>query len=58
MNLTRTVFRNKIRIWFLQSALVVIVVWILFMPSFVKVEKGEDNIFTVRINNTVVGTDA
>ncbi len=58
MNLTRTVFRNKIRIWFLQSALVVIVVWILFMPSFVKFEKGEDNIFTVRINNTVVGTAA
>ena len=56
MNFTRTVFRNKIKIWFLHSTLVVIVAWILFMPSFVKFEKGEDNIFTVKLNNTVVGT--
>jgi murein DD-endopeptidase MepM/ murein hydrolase activator NlpD len=56
MNFTRTVFRNKIRIWFLHSALVVIVAWILFMPSFVKFEKGEDNIFTVKLNGKVVGT--
>ncbi len=56
MNYTRTVYRRKIRIWFLHSALVVIVVWILFMPSYVRFEKGEDNIFTVKLNNVLVGT--
>ncbi len=56
MSLGNTVFRNKIKIWFLHSALVVIVVWILFMPSLVKFEKGGDNIFTVTLNNVLVGT--
>ena len=56
MNLAQTVFRRKIKIWFLHSALVVIVAWILFMPSLVKYEKGGDNIFSVKLNNTVVGT--
>ncbi|RKM57805.1 M23 family metallopeptidase [Butyrivibrio sp. CB08] len=56
MNLAQTVFRRKIKIWFLHSALVVIVAWILFMPSLVKYEKGGDNIFSVKLNNLVVGT--
>ena len=56
MNLARTVFRRKIKIWFLHSALIVITAWILFMPSFVKYEKGGDNIFSVKLNNQVVGT--
>lgn len=56
MGLGSTVFRNKIKIWFLHSALVVIVVWILFMPSFVKFEKGGDNIFTISLNDVMVGT--
>ena len=56
MNFRNTVFRNKIKVWFLQSSLVVIICWILFMPSFVKYEKGGDNIFTVKLNNVVVGT--
>ena len=51
-----TVFRNKIKIWFLQSALVVIFLWILFMPSMVKFQKGPNNIFTVVLNDVVVGT--
>lgn len=58
MSLGNTVFRNKIKIWYLHSALVIIVVWILFMPSLVKFEKGGDNIFTVSLNNIVVGTAA
>ena len=55
MGLGNTVFRNKIKIWFLHSALVVITAWILFMPSFVKFEKGEDNIFTISLNDVPVG---
>lgn len=56
MGLRNTVFRNKIKIWFLQSALVVIVLWILFMPSMVKFQKGSNNIFTVILNDIEVGT--
>ncbi len=56
MSLSNTVFRNKIKIWYLHSALVIIVAWILFMPSYVKFEKGGDNIFTVIMNDEVVGT--
>ena len=51
-----TVFRNKIKIWFLHSALVVIAIWILFMPSMVKFQKGSNNIFTVFLNDVTVGT--
>ena len=51
-----TVFRNKIKIWFLHSTLVVIVAWILFMPSFVKYQKGGNNIFRVVLNGVEVGT--
>ncbi len=58
MNLAQTVFRRKIKIWFLHSSLVVIVAWILFMPSLVKFEKGGDNIFSVKLNDLVVGTAA
>ena len=50
-----TSFHKKIRIWFLHSALVVIAVWILFMPSMVKFEKGGNNIFLVKLNNIEVG---
>ncbi len=56
MGLSNTVFRNKIKIWFLHSALVVITVWILFMPSFVKFQKGGNNIFKVVLNGVEVGT--
>ncbi len=56
MSLSNTVFRNKIKIWYLHSALVIVVVWILFMPSLVKFEKGGDNIFTVTMNDIPVGT--
>lgn len=56
MGLRNTVFRNKIKIWFLQSALVVIVLWILFMPSMVKFQRGSNNIFTVILNDVEVGT--
>ena len=55
MNFSNTVFRIKIKVWFLQSDLVIIICWILFMPSFVKFEKGGDNIFTVKLNDVVVG---
>ena len=55
MNFSNTVFRRKIKVWFLQSTLVIIICWILFMPSFVKFEKGGDNIFTVKLNDVVVG---
>lgn len=58
MNFSTSVFRRKIKIWYLHSALVVVVLWILFMPSIVPFEKGEDNIFTVKLNNSVVGTAA
>jgi murein DD-endopeptidase MepM/ murein hydrolase activator NlpD len=58
MKSTATVFHRKIKIWFLHSAIVVITVWILFMPSLVKFEKGDDNIFFIKLNNTVVGTAA
>lgn len=50
-----TVFWGKIKIWFLHSVLVVIAVWILFMPSMVKFEKGGDNIFTVKLGGQEVG---
>ena len=50
-----TSFHRKIKIWFLHSALVVITVWILFMPSMVKFEKGGNNTFAVRLNNVDVG---
>ncbi|SFC78290.1 M23 family metallopeptidase [Butyrivibrio sp. YAB3001] len=56
MILGNTVFRNKIKIWFLHSALVVIGCWILFMPSMVKFQKGANNIFTVFLNDVEVGT--
>ncbi|MBR1670251.1 MAG: M23 family metallopeptidase [Butyrivibrio sp.] len=55
MLFTNTVFRKKIKIWFLQSALVVIAVWILFMPTFAGFERGEDNIFSIKMNGSVVG---
>ncbi len=56
MGLSNTVFRNKIKIWFLRSAMVIVTVWILFMPSLVKFQKGGNNIFTVTLNGTEVGT--
>ena len=56
MGLGNTVFRNKIKIWFLHSTLVIIAVWILFMPSFVKFEKGSDNMFSIILNDVLVGT--
>jgi murein DD-endopeptidase MepM/ murein hydrolase activator NlpD len=56
MGLSNTVFRNKIKIWFLHSSMVIITVWILFMPSLVKFQKGGNNIFTVTLNGTEVGT--
>lgn len=56
MSFSNTVFRRKIKVWFLQSVLVIITCWILFMPSFVGFEKGDDNIFTVKLNDVVVGT--
>lgn len=56
MGLSNTVFRNKIKIWFLHSSLVIIAVWILFMPSLVKYQKGGNNIFKVILNGTEVGT--
>ena len=55
MTFSNTVVRRKIKVWFLQSALVVIICWILLMPSFVRFEKGGDNIFTVKLNDVVVG---
>ena len=55
MNSGNTMFYKKIKIWFLHSAMIVIGLWILFMPSFVKFEKGGNNIFTVKLNNQVVG---
>ena len=58
MKFGSTIFHNKIKIWFLHSALVVIAAWILFMPSMVKYEKGDDNIFTVTLDGQVVGTVA
>ncbi|MBQ3798572.1 MAG: M23 family metallopeptidase [Butyrivibrio sp.] len=56
MGLGNTVFRKKIRIWFLQSSILIIVLWILCMPSFVKFQKGPNNIFTVILNDVNVGT--
>ena len=56
MGIGNTVFRNKIKIWFLYSAMVVIAVWILFMPSMVKYQKGSNNIFKVILNDVEVGT--
>jgi murein DD-endopeptidase MepM/ murein hydrolase activator NlpD len=58
MSLGNTVFRNKIKIWFLQSTMVIVAIWILFMPSLVKFEKGGNNIFTVKLNDEVVGVMA
>lgn len=58
MKFGSTIFHNKIKIWFLHSALVIIAFWILFMPSMVKYQKGGNNIFTVMLNNEVVGTVA
>ena len=55
MNFGGTVFRNKIKIWFLHSALVVIAVWILFMPYLVKYQKGGNNTFKVILNGYEVG---
>ena len=56
MNFGDTIFRNKIKIWFLHSTLIVIAVWILFMPSMVKYQKGGNNIFKVILNDVEVGT--
>ncbi|MBE5841910.1 MAG: M23 family metallopeptidase [Butyrivibrio sp.] len=58
MNFRNTVFRNKIRIWFLHSTLVVIFLWILLMPSMVKYQRGGNNIFTILLNGQPVGTVA
>ncbi len=58
MRSTDTVFHNKIKIWFLQSAMVVIFFWILFMPTYAGFEKGDDNIFYVKINDISVGSAA
>ena len=56
MGLGNTVFGNKIKIWFWQSAIVIIFIWILSMPSLVKFQKGANNIFTVILNDVNVGT--
>ncbi len=56
MNFGNTVFRNKIKVWYFHSTLVIIAFWILFMPSLVKFEKGGENIFSVKLNDVVVGT--
>ena len=56
MNFGNTVFRNKIRIWFLHSAIVIITFWIVFMPNAVRYQKGGNNIFTVFLNDIEVGT--
>jgi len=55
MNLKDTVFKKKIKIWFLQSALVVIFMWIMFMPNMVNYQKDADNYFTVKLNDKVMG---
>ena len=55
MNLRDTVFKKKIKIWFLESAVVIIFLWILFMPNMTNYEKNENNYFTIKINGTVVG---
>ncbi len=56
MGLGNTVFRKKIKIWFLQSSIVVIVIWMLFMPNMARYQKGSNNIFTVILNDVMVGT--
>ncbi len=58
MNFRNTIFRKKIKIWFLKSALVVVFFWILFMPSLVEYKKGGNNIFNVMLNGQLVGTVA
>ena len=58
MNFRNTIFRNRIKIWFLHSTLVVIAFWILFMPTFVKFQKGGNNLFTITLNGQFVGTVA
>ena len=58
MNLRNTIFRNRIKIWFLHSTLIVITFWILFMPTFVKYQKGGNNTFLVSLNGQLVGTVA
>ncbi|MBO4456762.1 MAG: M23 family metallopeptidase [Butyrivibrio sp.] len=55
MNFKDTVFKKKIKIWFLESALVVVFAWILCMPSFTKFDKSGKNLFTVKLNDTTVG---
>ncbi len=55
MNLKDTVFKKKIKIWFLQSALIVIFLWIMFMPNMINYEKNADNYFTVKLNDKEVG---
>ncbi len=56
MNFRNTIFRNRIKIWFLHSALIVIAFWILFMPTMVKFQKGGNNTFTISLNGQIVGT--
>lgn len=55
MRFGNTVFHKKIKIWFLHSAILVIVLWILFMPSMVTYRKGGNNYYTVKLNDVVVG---
>ena len=56
MNLKDTVFKKKIKIWFLQSAMVIIFLWIMFMPNMINYEKDANNYFTIKLNGNVVGS--
>ncbi|MCR5101701.1 MAG: M23 family metallopeptidase [Butyrivibrio sp.] len=49
-------YYRKVRIWNLQANLVIIALWILFMPNFTPLKTTADNIFEVSLNGTVVGT--
>ncbi len=58
MNFRNTIFRKKIKIWFLQSAMVVVFMWIMFMPSITRYQKGSNNIYDVMLNGELVGSVA
>ncbi|MEE3493999.1 MAG: peptidoglycan DD-metalloendopeptidase family protein [Butyrivibrio sp.] len=55
MNLRDTVFKKKIKIWFLESTVIIIFLWILFMPNMTNYQKNENNYFTIKINGQEVG---
>ena len=53
-----TRYNRKIRVCFIQSAIMICLLWIFFIPNFQKVNIGENDRYTVELNGVNVGVVA